>query len=282
VAVAGAGYLGRRVLEALRGQPTVALTRSPESAAAAQDFLATDLDSGEEDPIRLESPYALLYTIPPPGSGTDDPRLTALLSRLEPPPTRLVLVSTTGVYGDRDGERVTEAEPVEPLTDRAKRRVAAEASAERYCRENGTALVILRVPGIYGPGRLGLDRLARGGELLREADSGPGNRIHVDDLVTCCLAGLSDEAEAGIYNVGDGDHRSSTAFSLAVAELAGLPAPTLLSLDEAKASWSPMRLSFALESRQVDTGKMRSVLGVAPRYADPRTGIRASLEQDGA
>ena len=186
------------------------------------------------------------------------------------------------MYGDRSGERVTEDDPVQPDSGRARRRVAAEAVANRYCREQGCALIVLRVPGIYGPGRLGLDRLAGAAEVLREEDSGPGNRIHVDDLVDCCLAALSDGAEPGIYNVGDGDHRSSGTFSRAVAEMAGLPTPRAITLTEAKAAWSSMRLSFARESRQVDTSKMRDVLGVMPRYPNALDGIRASLEEESA
>lgn len=278
--VAGAGYLGRRVLEALPDRATVAIGRREPPAGTARAFMALDLDSPIDAPVTIDQPYALLYTAPPPATGSDDPRLERLLVNLATPPMRLVLISTTGVYGDRGGEDVRETDPVSPDSDRAKRRVAAEQHAAAFASKAGIPLVILRVPGIYGPGRLGLDRLAAGGEVLADADSGPGNRIHVDDLVTCCLAALREDSEPGVYNVGDGDNRSSAAFSRAIAELAGLPAPISLSLEEARRRWSPMRFSFALESRRVDTGKMQRVLGVSPRYADPLDGIRASLEAE--
>jgi nucleoside-diphosphate-sugar epimerase len=113
--------------------------------------------------------------------------------------------------------------------------------------------------------------------VLDERSANPGNRIHVDDLVQCCVAALSAEAPAGIYNVGDGDHRSSHWFSNEVARQLGLPAPPEISMADARQQFSPQRLSFMSESRIVDTTKMREVLGVTPRYADLEDGIRASL-----
>jgi len=88
---------------------------------------------------------------------------------------------------------------------------------------------------------------------------------------------LSPDAPAGIYNVGDNDHRSSTWFTGEVARQSGLPAPPEISREQASKEFSPRRLSFMTESRRVDTTKMRKILGVAPRYANPEDGIRASL-----
>ena len=105
------------------------------------------------------------------------------------------------------------------------------------------------MPGIYGPGRLGTDRLAAGTTAIAETEAGPGNRIHVDDLVRCCMAALSPEVPAGLYNVGD----------------------------EAERTWSPMRLSFLNESRQVDVRKMREILRPSLAFADPVEGIARSL-----
>lgn len=267
--VAGVGYTGRRVLAAV--PDAIGLNRSPVDDLAVQ---IVDLDAEFRLPD-LDTPYTLLYTIPP--ADDDDPRLARLLEALDPLPRRIVYLSTSGVYGDRGGARVGEDSPTDPRTERARRRVSAERLLSEWCTKGDVELRVLRVPAIYGPGRLGLDRLRADEPILAESDAAPGNRIHVDDLVACCVAALTSAAPGGIYNVGDGDHRSGSAFSLAVARIAGLPAPTQVSMDEAEKTFSAARLSFLRESRRLDTSKMRDELGVLPRFADPEDGIRASL-----
>lgn len=263
--VAGAGYTGRRVLARLPDDEAAGLSRSLGFDADAQDPL----------PFPLPARYAVLYTIPP--GGDDDQRLQRFLALLSPAPARFVYISTTGVYGDCRGALVTESSPLNPTNRLSKPRVAAETLLGDWAEETGCDLVILRVPGIYGPGRLGLERIRSGAAVLTEADANPGNRIHVDDLATCCLAALDADTPPGVYNVGDGDTRSATWFSGEVARQAGLPAPPQVSREQAEREFSPMRLAFLSESRIVDTTKMREVLGITPRYADAADGIRASL-----
>jgi len=262
--IVGAGYTGQRVADLLPG--STVLTRP-----------AFDLDRDTVTVPQLPAACRILYTVPPREEADGDPRLDALLARLDAPPARFVYLSTSGVYGDCGGRRVEESATPAPLTARARRRLDAETLLRKWCDERGTDLVILRSPGIYGPGRLGLDRLELGDPVVAEAESGPGNRIHVDDLAACCVRALNPATPPGIYNVADGDHRSSTSFAKTVAKLAGLPEPPEISRAEAATVFSPMRLTFLNESRILDTRRMRDVLGFTPRYADPVAGIRASL-----
>ena len=308
--VAGVGYTGRRVLAALPADRSLGLGRSLPSEADANhepleegtSFSAAgrspgtsintaktrrlDLDlSGDSPPADLLQglgPCTVLYTIPPRADGDNDKRLALFLSLLGTQPERIVYLSTSGVYGDRQGRLTDETVTPRPATERARRRLAAETTLGDWCEQHGVEWTILRVPGIYGPGRLGLSRLRAGGEVLRAFDAGPGNRIHVDDLTRCCLAAMQADAPAGLYNLGDGDIRSSGEFSAVVAELAGLPAPTEISLTQARQAWSPARLSFIEESRQLDLTRMRDVLGVRPLYANAEDGIRASLDEEAA
>lgn len=276
--VAGTGYTGGRVLAALGAARATGFSRS---AVARPGLVRVDLDRADASPPPLPAAYGLLYTIPPAHAGDDDGRLARLLAKLDPRPARLVYLSTSGVYGDCRGELVDEARRPRPETARARRRLAAERQLAVWTAAHGVDLVILRVPGIYGPGRLGIDRIRERAPIIREDDANPGNRIQVDDLVTSCLAALSPDRPAGLYNLGDGDHRSGTWFTRTVARLAGLPAPTEVSREEARRTFPPGRLSFLEESRRLDTRKMREVLGVMPRYADAEDGIRASLDADG-
>jgi nucleoside-diphosphate-sugar epimerase len=228
-----------------------------------------DLDAHNFVPVTMPAAYRVLYTVPPSPQHDDDVRLRLSLRFLQPLPERFVYISTTGVYGDCGGAVVDEESPIQPATDRAKRRVAAEAILQTWAAGHSVHLTILRTPGIYGPGRLGLERIRAMQPLIPEFDANPGNRIQVDDLVDCCVAALRGAAPAGIYNVGDGDHRSPTSFSKEVARQAGLSTPPEVKRDSRNAS--------RINSRRVATLRMREQLGVTPKYTNAEDGIRASL-----
>lgn len=277
--VAGTGYTGRRVIAALQASAGISRRKPPEISDSR--FFARDLDCADLAEIRIREAYSLLYTVPPPGDASEDLRLARLLNALQLKPSRIVYLSTSGVYGDHAGALIDESTPARPAQPRSWRRWQAERQLANFSANAGCELVVLRVPGIYGPGRLGIDRIREQQPVLRESDAGPGNRIHVDDLAACCIAAMRPENPAGIYNVGDGDFRSSTWFSLRVAELAGLTAPPQVSRREAESSFSAMRLSFLDESRRLNTARMRDVLGVEPKYDNPEAGIRASLLAEG-
>ena len=266
--VAGTGYTGRRVLELLPANDALGLSRS--AIDTDHRFELVDFDALETLPVELPDNYAVLYTCPP--DGMTDQRLRRFVAALPHEPARFVYISTTGVYGDCRGARVSEETPVNPGSRLSKPRV----DAEDFLRAWTDRLVILRVPGIYGPDRLGLERLRAGEACLRESDANPGNRIHVDDLVDCCIAALSPETPVGVYNVDDGDHRSATWFAGEVARQAGLEPPREISRAQAAQEFSPMRLAFLASSRKVDTARMREILGITPMT--PEQGIRRSLE----
>ena len=274
--IVGTGYTGLRVLNALQVQQSFGINRATPTATDRK-IERLDLDHLEDREIRLPVACTLLYCVPPSTVSLQDRRLESFLSRVQPTPARIVYLSTSGVYGDRGGKLTHESDPTNPTTDRAKRRFAAEQWLEQWCQQTSCEHFVLRVPGIYGPGRLGLERLRTGGAIVRDGDSGPGNRIHVDDLVTCCIAAMTNAAPPGVYNVADGDHRNNYWFRRTVAELAGLPAPREISLEEARREWGEVRASFLQESRQLDTGKLRRELRVELLYTDAEDGIRASL-----
>jgi len=137
---------------------------------------------------------------------------------------------------------------------------------------------VLRVPGIYGPGRLPLDRLRRTVPTIVPNEATPGNRIHVTDLVTACVAaGFRAAADRRIYNVTDGSEDSHTGYLQRVATIAHLPSPPLISRAEAERTLSPLSWSVLAESRRVDNCRMLTELSVALKYRDLDAGIRASL-----
>lgn len=284
ILIAGCGYVGQRLAVRLRERYEVtALVRTNDKAAALerQGFktVVMDLDrvrAWASIPERLDQ-EAFVYLAPPPGSGESDLRLDRFLHLAIVPPKSFVYMSTTGVYGDAEGGWVDESTPIMPRTDRARRRVSAEEMTRVWCHERRVRRVVLRVPGIYGPDRLPLERLRKSEPVVRPEDAGISNRIHVDDLVAACEAAIENKEARGVYNVSDGNSISSTAFIDLVAKLAGLPQPPRVSLEEAQLTFSPERLSFLNESRRVSNERMLKHLGVKLRYTDLEAGIRASL-----
>ncbi len=282
--VAGCGYVGRRLARALLSRgPVVGLTRSEASAveldAQGIDAVSWDLDSADAPvPRGFGTPSVIYYLISPPPTGATDPRLKRFLAKLPIKPARIVYLSTTGVYGHTGGAVVAEDAPLSPMTERATRRVDAERTAREWCERQGVGWTILRVPGIYGPGRLPIERLKRREPMIRHSEAGFSSRIHVDDLVVACLlAGTAARAVERIYNVTDGNPTSMTEYFERVATLTGMPTPELVSRAEAEQVLSPGLMSYLAESRRVDSSRIRDELGFVPRFKDLRLGILSSL-----
>lgn len=114
---------------------------------------------------------------------------------------------------------------------------------------------------------------------MREEEAGISNRIHVDDLVSACIAAVMNPEARGVYNITDGNSISSSTFLRTLAELAGIHAPPQVSMVEAQLTFSMDRLSFLNESRRVSNDRMLKHLGVTLKYPDYVEGIRASLKE---
>jgi nucleoside-diphosphate-sugar epimerase len=282
--IAGCGYVGRRLVRRIADRYDItAVVRTPSSGETLANegirAIVLDLDRVRVTasiPERLDQ-EAIVYLAPPPSFGESDLRLDRFLQLATVPPKTFVYISTTGVYGDTEGAMVDESTPVAPRTDRARRRVTAEEMTRVWCTERHVRRVVLRVPGIYGPGRLPLERMRKGEAIVREDEAGISNRIHVDDLVSACIAAITNPQARGAYNVTDGTAVSASTFLRTLCELAGLPPPPQVSMVEAQLTFSPERLTFLNESRRVSNERMLRHLGVTLRYPDFVEGIRQSL-----
>ena len=282
VAIVGCGYTGLR----LAGR-WLSLTHGVRGFATRAESLRQVAAIGAESiPLNLDQTPAMIdldgqiayYAVPPAPVGDRDLRLERLLEHVVGRPRRFVYLSTTGVYGDRGGAAVDEDTPPAPRSERAVRRLAAETTLRAWADSHAISWCILRVPGIYGPGRLPLDRLRRGDPAIDPREATPSNRIHVEDLVTACVAaGSAAAADGRIYNVTDGTDDSLTAYLGRVARLGNLPPPPLISLSEARNTLSAAALSFLLESRRVGNRRMLAELGVTLAFDDLDAGILASL-----
>ncbi len=257
---------------------TAALLPGGVETRAVSRRLGIDLDRPETLPPLAGWADTVLHCAPPPPAGSTDTRTSNLLAALEAGgilPSRLVYISTSGVYGDCGGAWVDEARPVNPQTARAVRRVDAEERLSAWGRVHDVAIVVLRVPGIYAADRLPTARLLQGTPVLDDQDDVYTNHIHADDLATIALRALASDAPAGVFNASDDSAMKMGAYFDLVADRFGLPRPPRVSRAAAAQAISPAMLSFMGESRRLVNTKMKQVLGVRLRYPTVNEGVPA-------
>ena len=284
VFIAGCGDIGERVAQLwqARGVMVSGLTRSTANRMRLEVKGITAIP-GDLDDVRsliaLPTHNALMYYFaPPPEGGSADPRMEHFLDAISPDrlPHKIVYLSTSGVYGDHQGGWVNENTPPNPRTLRAKARLAAETALLDWGRVRDVPVVILRVGGIYGPGRLPIERIKQGQPVVRTEEAPYTNRIHADDLARVCVAAAERGTSHRIYNVCDGVHSTMSDYFNAVADQLGLPRPPEISLVEAQKILTPGMLSYLNESRRMDNRRMLEELGVTLHYPTLKEGLRAS------
>lgn len=281
--IIGCGDIGRRIGQQLltEGRSVLAVARSVEKLAKLVpegfDVLAADFDQPESLPVLSLHNAEVFYAMPPQGGGMSDFRMMNFCRLLsaENCPRKLVYLGTSGVYGDCDGAIVTEETPINPQTARAQRRASAEKQLLAAADRLGFELVILRVTGIYGPGRLPVTRIMQGHPVLRPEDAPFTNRIHAFDLVRICLAAMEKGEHGDIFNVSDGQESTMGDYFIAVATLYQLPIPEQISLAEAEERMNPLMLSYLKESRRMDNRKMREKLEIELLYPSLAAGLQA-------
>ncbi len=285
--IVGCGYTGLRIarLVGADGGQVIPIVRSIASAETLRqsgfDPIVTDLDATPIAKLPLRG-SRVFYLAPPPDSGTVDTRLSRFLDACttQGQPERILYFSTTGVYGDCDGAWVDESRPVNPGSDRARRRLDAENQLRYWQDATGGDAVILRVAGIYGPGRLPLERLRRKLPLIREEEAPFTNRIHVDDLVTAATAAMTKAPAGSIYNASDGQPSTMNDYFNRLADLADLPRPPVISMADAATALSPGMMSYMQESRRLSVRALTEGLGVRFRYPNLDVGLPASIAAD--
>lgn len=277
--IVGCGDVGLRLAALLKqqGSRVIGAVRRAEAA----DELArrgiepwlVDLDTADTAPPSADAVY---WCAPPPAEGEADTRLRRWLPCFTALGQGLLYISTSAVYGDCQGRWISEAEPLKPGSARGRRRLDAELALRAWSARTGIKTVVLRVPGIYGPGRMPVERLRRGDPVLREQDSPYTNRVHADDLAEGCRLALAAGEAGAAYNISDGQPTSMTDYLLRCARLLGLPEPPRIARAEAPTRFSPMLMSFLEESKRLDASRLRA-LGWQPRYASLDEGLPGCL-----
>lgn len=282
----GCGYLGARAARRWRdaGETVYAVTRSSERARrlAAEGFkpLVADV-TRPESLARLPQAATTLFAVGydrNSAQSIEQVYVEGFFNVLEALPAetrRIIYISTTGVYGDCAGEWVDEHSPCHPLRPGGRASLAAEETLWRH--RLGTRGVILRLAGIYGPGRLPHRAQLLAGAPLAVPTEGFLNLIHVDDAVNVVLAAAAAKVELPRrYLVSDGHPVRRGEYYAEAARLLHAPAPRFVepAADDARA----LR---AGADKQVDNSRMLAELRPSLDYPSYREGLAAIVAAEG-
>ncbi|KKB76401.1 epimerase [Devosia limi DSM 17137] len=288
VFIFGLGFSALAAVEAFAGigEPVhvAGTVRTAEKAAAlrARGIAAHVFDGTAPGPTLgpdLRRASHVVFSIAPGSAG--DPALAHHRADLDAAPELewLCYYSTVGVYGDFGGSWIDETAPLVPRNERSDRRVLAEDEWRDYASERGVPLAILRLAGIYGPGRSSFDKLADGTARRVIKPGQVFNRIHVADIgrVTALAA---QKRLAGTFNLADDEPAPPQDLVRFAADLAGVEPPPEVAFDVA--DMTPMQRSFYADNKRVSNVAIKQALEIELLYPTFRDGLSAIFSEESA
>ena len=270
----GGGYSGQRIASVGRHLGATVLCSRREKDSKGADFIFnTNNNLSKLSDEILEGATHILSCIPPLSSGQDP-----VLSKLKPQLLNsknlkwVGYLSTTGVYGDTKGAWVNEQTSPNPQQKRSIRRF----SCEKEWLETKLPIQILRLPGIYGPGRSVFETLLNGTTKMIDKPSQVFSRIHVDDIAGAVLYLINQYSQGNnpsIVNIADNLPTNTLEVISFAAKIAKKPLPSTVPFEIAKETMSPMALSFWQENRKVANKLLCKKLGYSLIFPDFKSGL---------
>ncbi len=277
----GLGYCARRLIQRESWIEASGTTRTTDAVNALrrESVEAYRFDGSDAEPgLRqaLEKAEAIVVSIPPRDGAEAALERFASTIGTAPALRRMVYYSTIGVYGDHSGGWVDETSATRTRTARGLARLKDEARWTAVARMRGAEADVLRLAGIYGPGRNTLVNLRRG-EARRIAKPGQVfNRAHVDDIAEISRLVLTGGLEGQVWNVADDEPAPPQDVVAYAAALLGVDPPPEEPFDGAKLS--PMAREFYADNKRVSIAKAKALLGFKPAYPTYREGLKALAE----
>ena len=280
--ILGGGFSGQHIASLTRGLGTQTLCSRRQIDSPGADVVFNSNSSSPQLPPSedLKGITHVISSIPPAENG-EDPVLKYLYQTLiEINPRWVGYLSTTGVYGDYKGEWAKETDLPQPQQPRSKRRLACE----KAWQASGLPVQILRLPGIYGPGRSALESVTSGKNKMVYKPGQVFSRIHVDDIAGATLHIIHKASEGklpAIINIADDVPTENTEVLRYAAELLGLKLPPTEHFDIASKKMSPMALSFWQENRRISNHLLCKSLGYSLMHPNYQSGLKDCLLEKG-
>ena len=284
ILIVGCGDVGLRAANLLKSSSRVyALTSNASRISILQQQGITALQGNLDEPASLRRLAGIathiIHMAPPPSQGITDPRSKAWVQAMmrRSSPYTVVYGSTSGVYGDCGGAWIDETQPLKPQTDRAYRRVDAEAWLNAWGSRGFPRISVLRIPGIYALDREGgtpLERLHRGTPVLQASDDVYTNHIHADDLARATVLCVWRGNTLRPLHVSDDSHMLMGDYMDMAADLWQLPRPPRINRAQAQTALPAMTLSFMSESRRMHNQRLKNELRMKLCYPTVSEGLQ--------
>ncbi|MCC2097007.1 MAG: SDR family oxidoreductase [Hyphomicrobiales bacterium] len=284
----GLGYSVTHFIQRYRNE-FVSISGTVRSADKAAQFAADGIKtyvwdgSGKNDSIAtaLADVDDIIVSIPPGPDG--DPVAHAFGEAIDTAPLlrTIVYLSTVGVYGDHQGEWVSEDAPAQPHNDRSRHRLRAEREWTALAGASGLNLHILRLAGIYGPGRNAFENLRKGRAKRVIKPGQVFNRIHVEDIartITACLD-RTTRGELRVWNVADNEPAPPQDVVTFAADMIGVDPPPEVAFEDA--DMTPMARSFYSDNKRISNRALREELGVTLACPTYREGLSDIATREG-
>lgn len=283
--VFGAGYSGKAIAARMAPEAKWAggTTRSPEKfseleSAGLTPFVFDGESLSQELSAALAGVTHLVQSVRPDAHG--DPvlalagqKMAALMPNLE----WVCYLSTVGVYGNHDGAWIDEDTPCEPLSDRSRWRLEAENQWLEFSEKSAIPVAVLRLSGIYGPGRNTFEKIKNGTARRLVKPGQVFNRIHVADIAGA-TAHLAAKGLGGLWNVTDDKPAPPQDIVLYASQLMGVEPPPETPFETAELS--PMARSFYGDNKRVSNQRLKAS-GYKFAFPDYKTTLSALLKEDG-
>jgi nucleoside-diphosphate-sugar epimerase len=291
--IMGCGYVGMFLARRLvrEGVSVRATTRTPErypeiEAAGAQPVFAEVMEPGTLRPLAAWKPHVVFDLVRPQNIGAERYTVWGTMNIAsafaEHPLDALVYLSSTSVYGRREGDWTDESTELNPTSPLGEARAESERVYAEIHREHDFPVRTCRAPGIYGPGRTLRQRLESGAYRRLDDESLWVSRIHVEDLVDGLIAAWRRGTSGEVYLLCDDEPVTSEEYAQLTASLLAIPLPPVIDREDIRHDLSRSAFERRIADRRCSNRRMREELGVVPRYPSVREGLPSALRAEGA